>query len=100
MHATPVAWIANVNAISDRPQIQLSMFAPSTPSVAELSIPGDRTLERLVPTVATEDAAVSHQKAIRERIERANRPSHPGQEGLAWLIIRPANSPRAVSAAM
>ena len=35
---------------------------------------------RIVRSWPTEEAAVSHLKALRERIERANRPSHPGEK--------------------
>ena len=62
---------------------------------------GERT-ERpnsLVRSWPTEEVAVSHLKAIRERIERPKSFLSSGREGLAWLMIRPANSPRAVSAA-
>ena len=43
---------------------------------------------RIVRSWPAEEAAVSHLKALREKIERANRPSHPG-ERLAWLMIPP-----------
>jgi hypothetical protein len=35
---------------------------------------------RVLRTWSTEEAAVSHLKALREMVERANRHSHPGEK--------------------
>jgi hypothetical protein len=35
---------------------------------------------RIVRSWPSEEAALSHLKALRERIERANRPSYPGEK--------------------
>ena len=44
--------------------------------------------KRVVRTWPTEEAAVSHLKALREVAERSSRTLHPGEKGLARLMSK------------